>query len=160
MRKLYYNFIFILALCVSCYNEDDLIELSAYDDFVMEITIYFDPNYSNEVYKFDIVDYKTDGYNQLISYPGSYDYESNVSFGFKETFYFIVKEYKTVGVKITPIKNIIGYRFTIREFSSFNPNYTYSYPDDTSVIDIKNNINGETTILYDFETDNISIVEN
>lgn len=143
-------FMFCFLLCISCNKEDDFVELSAYDDFMMELTIYFDTNNLNESYEFEIIDYKTNGYDELISYPSSFEGGNSKS---PKTVYMAVKEYKTVGIKIIPIKNIMGFRFTIKEISPL-------YPESLQVLNIEENINGDTEIFYDFETKEYSIVNN
>ncbi|MCH7525327.1 MAG: hypothetical protein IIC74_10085 [Bacteroidetes bacterium] len=135
----------ILLLFNSCQRDDDFIELSTYDDFLFEVTIYFDPD--STYFDYTITFYQTDGYDRLLSYPiGS-------SGGFinpQETMYRAVKEYKKVGIKIAPDENIIGYRFKIFEIASL-------FYDDFPIIDIENSIDKEVTIFYDFETKELNI---
>lgn len=129
----------------SCSSEDDFIELSSYDDYMIELTVYFDSN-TTENYEFDTEYYKTNGYDELlidyVSYGGSMPHNHH------STFYRVVKEYKKVGVKITPIANIKAYSLRISAISG--------YPDGLTVVNI-NDITDEVTIIYDFETNELSI---
>ena len=150
MKKRYFTFILLLLLSVSCYD-DNFVELSLYKDYMMECTIYLDPAYPNEAYEFEIIDYKTDGFEQLVSYTAKFE---GVSSEFEMNYFAAVKGYKTVGVKIISVKNVIGYRFKLKEISA-------GYGDDNfSLLDISKDISTETTILYNFETATVSIDEN
>ncbi|MEZ4795694.1 MAG: hypothetical protein R2785_00875 [Flavobacteriaceae bacterium] len=145
--KTIFKIIFFLC-CISC-AQDDFYDLSEYDDFMMIVTVYFDSEKVNSPYEYTLTDYKTNGYNQLISYPSG----SRGSISpqhLSETRYYSVKEFKTVGIKITPIQNVVGYQFQIKEISSF-------YPDSSPIVFIEDNLEEETIIYYNFENEEVSI---
>ena len=139
-------FLLTILLFGSCNAEDDFIELSSHDDYMIELTVYFDPN-TTENYEFDTEYYKTNGYDELLTdFVG---YEGSMPHNHRSTFYRTVKEYKKIGVKIIPVANIKGYYLRISAMSG--------YPIGTTVVNIENDITSEVTIFYDFETKELSI---
>jgi len=142
--KLY--FLLTIILFGSCSAEDDFIELSSYDDYIIELTVYFDSD-STENYEFDTEFFKTNGYDELLT--DFVSYEGSMPHNHHSTFYRTVKEYKKVGVKIIPVANIKGYYLRISAMSG--------YPNGPTVVNIENDITNEVTIFYDFETKELSI---
>lgn len=138
----------LFLCCISCNEENHFSDLSKYDDFMMVITVYFDSEKINEPYDYTLIDYKTNSYGELISYPTSPG--GNIPTDLSHTQYYAVKEFKTVGITIIPTQNVVAYQFQIKEISPM-------YPDSFPIVYIENSIEKETTIYYDFETKKTSI---
>ena len=142
--------ILFFLLCTSCYNDDDFEDLSRNEDYLMIVTIYFDSQKINESSGVEIIDYLTNGFGQLTSHSTTH---FGVISGDKDsiTDYYAVKDYKTVGVKIIPIENVVSYQFEIVRTtdSPFTP--------DIVVHTKKTSFDKETSIFYDFETEKLTI---
>ena len=126
----------------SCDLDVNFTDLTTYESFMMRVTVYFESNSPDVPYQVNFIDYQTNGYDQLISYPSGF--QGSNSSSSQLTASFVVKEYKTVGIKIIPTKNIKSYTFTLQEIDD-------DYPDSFILIDIENDLEKEETILYDFE---------
>jgi len=133
---------------MSCNQDDNFSDLSEYNDFMMVVTVFFDSEKVNKPYEYELIDYKTNSYEQLISYPASLG--GTIPLDLSHTQYYTVKEFKTVGLTITPIKNVVGYKFQIKEISPM-------YPDSFPVVYLEKNLEKEVTIYYDFDTKKLTI---
>ncbi|HHC79494.1 MAG TPA: hypothetical protein ENK46_06400 [Flavobacteriia bacterium] len=148
MKKYQLFLLLTFLLLNSCNSEDNFIDLSPFNDFMIELTVFFNSN-STGNYKFDTEYFKTNGFDQLITEPASF--EGSMPSNHQSTFFKVVKEYKKVGVKIMAIDNIVGYKLRISAISG--------YPDGETVVNIENNLydNEETTIIYNFESNELFI---
>jgi len=148
MEKYQICFLLIILFLNSCSTEDTFVDLSPLNDFMIELTVFFNPN-STENYKFDTEYFKTNGFDQLITEPTSF--EGSMPSNHQSTFFKVVKEYKKVGVKIIAIDNVVGYKLRISAITG--------YPDGETVVNIENNLsnNEETTIIYNFESNELFI---
>jgi hypothetical protein len=127
----------------------------------MRVTVYFDLESETveEGYEYEIVDYKTNGYGDLVSWPGSISGFITEYYNSYNTWY-PVKGYKKVGVKIIPKKNIKRFRFQLQEFDTTDTEVDlYLSIEDVSDDFIDNN---PVEIFYDFDTKLLSVksVEN
>ncbi len=139
-------FLFSFILFVSCTNENiyNFKELSNHDDYIIELKVYFED--IDEDYSFTITDYKTTGYNK-------FEYWSAVWAGatVRETkiLKWAVKEYKKVGLKFIPEKNVQKFRILIYnlEYSEVISQYHSEGAEEVSV-------------YYDFEKGKDTVILN
>lgn len=129
----------------SCSGENlyDFEELSKKDDFIIEVFVRAD--HPDKPMDFSLVTYKTDGFGRLL--------ESHKLFGGIAEYEVInnaVKEYKKVGVTFLPGQNVA--RLHIRIYN-LETGYVVCLQQFEEV-------KGEVTIYYDFETAEETVLQN
>ncbi|MCF6296334.1 MAG: hypothetical protein L3J25_11685 [Flavobacteriaceae bacterium] len=142
--------IIVILICLtlsSCYKDDDFVDITQYDVFLLEVTLFYNTTSVNRSYDYDLVYHHTNGFNQIISYGAGF--RGPVSDN-QNTRFRAVHEYKKVGVTIRPIENVVSYKIKMKELGGF-------FPDNTSIINIENPITEEVTIMYNFDTDELEI---
>lgn len=155
--KMKKTILIVMLLLQGCYVEEDYEDLSHSWDYLMRVTVFFDLESESveEGYRYEIIEYKTNGWGDLVSYP-------NGSSGFIAEFHsfeksrFPVKGYRKVGVKIIPKKNIKSFRFWLHRFyksGSFDPapiigDISYDFVENRPV-----------EVFYDFDTKLLTLKE-
>lgn len=140
-------YIFVFLLAFSCYKDPDFVDISQFDVFMIEVTLFYDTILSSESYDYDLIYHHTDSFGQIINFQSGFigSVLSN-----NETRFRAVHEYKKVGVTIKPVKNIISYNVKIRELNN-------AYPDNLPIVNIENIISEEVSIMYNFDTEELEI---
>ena len=147
LKKSFYKFILVLILCISCYKEEDFVDVTQYGIYTFEVSLFFDTSLPNGMYNCDLIYYHTNGYNETISFLHNY----NGSISNNQNSRIItrtVNGYKTIGLKITPEQNIASYQIHLER--------DFLYPD-FFVFHISNPIDEEITIFYNFGTEELTI---
>lgn len=136
-RQLFYVFLLSISFA-SCTIEDEPVDLSLHDDYLMEITVFFEEGV--EDYQIPINYYETNMYSHLtdrfVSYTSSPDNNRAV---FQE----VIKEYKKAGLRIRPPENVRAVYINIYEFG-FGKTIYHQFISEG---------NQAFTFMYDFETD-------
>lgn len=137
-------FLIPFILLVSCTDENiyDFKELSNNDDYIIELKVYFED--IDEDYSFTAIDYKTTGYNKFESWPTGW---SGDTMRETETYNWAVKEYKRVGLKFIPEKNVKRFRIQIYQLQDSDVIFQY-YSEGSEI----------ATVFYDFENEKDTVI--
>ena len=137
MRQLFCVFL-LFTFFSSCTIEDEPIDLSLHDDYLMEVTVFFEEGV--EDYHIPVTYYETNMYNHLTEKFVSYTGSPNDN---KAVFFEVIKEYKKAGLRIEPQENVRAVYINIYEFGLGRDIY-YQFLAEG---------NQPFTFIYDFETD-------
>lgn len=136
----------IILFFSSCTIEDDeFADLTYYSDILIETTVVLED--SLKPYKSNIHYYSTNGFDQLTEKYSSYIGSTNKK---SVTFIQPVKGYKKAGVRVNAVENV-SYIYIIFYEVGIGKDIDFQYQRPEA--------NKPFTLMYDFETDTHTIIE-